>query len=92
MKGESSMNKFYKKGIILLMALSMTLVIAGCNPREESGANDADSTITNTDMDTAETDSTETKNSSEDEEQPAESMEVQDNLNLEIGKDEEGAW
>ena len=76
--------------------------MAGCNPREESGSNDADSTITNTDIDTAETDSTETnnneadstetENSSEDEEQPAESMEVQDNLNLEIGKDEEGAW
>lgn len=94
------MNKLYKKLAILLMALSMALVVAGCDPQDGNASNSTDSTASDTDTaendnadsDTSESDRAETEDSSGDEEQPAKSMEVQDNVDVEIGAGDEGAW
>lgn len=94
------MHKLYKKLAILLMALNMALAVAGCDPQDGNTSNSADSTASdtdteendNTDSDTSESDSAETEDSSEDEEQSAKPMEVQDNVDVEIGAGDEGAW
>ena len=95
------MRKLYKKMAVLLMALGMALAVAGCVSQDgnESGSME-DSTVT--DSDTADTDDpdtgdaetgdSDTEDSSEEEDRTSGSMEVQDNLEIEIGEGEEGAW
>ena len=60
---------------------------------EESMAVETDTSETdNEETDNTETDQAETEDSSEDEDRNSGSMEVQDNLEIEIGEGEEGAW
>ena len=88
------------------MALGMALAVAGCVSQDgnESGSME-DSTVTDSDTaDTADPETgdaetgdpdagdAETGDPSEDEDQTSGSMEVQDNLEIEIGEGEEGAW
>ena len=86
------MYKVYKKLTILLMALCVLFVISGCEPQDKNGSGDTD---TSTSTESSAEDSGDDASSSDEgecEQIGGTPLETQDNLNIGIGEDEEGAW
>ena len=83
------MHKVYKKLTILLMALCVLFMMSGCEPQDNNGSGN---TGTSTSTDSSGTDSGDDASADEDEQVGGTPLETQDNLNIGIGEDEEGAW
>lgn len=85
------MHKVYKKLTILLTALCVLFMMSGCEPQDNNGSGDT-GTSTSTDLSGTDSGDDAAASADEDEQVGGTPLETQDNLNIGIGEDEEGAW